>query len=345
MLQYSYDKGNRLTKATNLSGQTFSYGYDSDGNMTSGAFAGSLSYNADNEISSSGHSYDGAGNMTADNRNGTLSYNDAEQLVSASEADSNGTENFSYAGTGMSQLLSDGTATAITYGLDGQDGQPWVQSYTNGISPTPIYVLRDQQGTPLGMEHNGNVYFFVTDNLGSVVDLVDTSGTISATYNWDPYGHLISQSGGEENYNLIRYTGLADMAFSPSTGLPGSDDTHLGDRWLDPRLGAFTQPDPQTILDDPFDANSYAYAADDPANYIDPTGQYGQLNWGSIGMACAQGAALGLGAGALETLVGIPFIAAAGCASGGILEGMNEAYGVSGTGITLIENIGRLFWP
>ena len=271
--QYTYDKGNRLKTATNISGKNFSYGYDANGNLTSGAVAGSLAYNTQNQITTSGYSYDGAGQMTADNRNGTLAYNDAGQLVSASNADTVGTENFTYAGTGQNQLLSDGTATGITYGLSVQSGQPWIQSYTPAVSTRPDYVLHDQQGTPLGFDHNGNVYFFVTDNLGSVVDLIFTSGSTSATYNYDPYGHLISQSGSEENYNLIRYTGgLADMAYSPSMNIPGTDDTHLGDRWLNPQTGAFTQPDPNTQLDNPHNANAYPYAADNPANYTDPTG-------------------------------------------------------------------------
>lgn len=293
--QYTYDKGNRLKTATNISGKNFSYGYDNNGNLTSGAVAGSLSYNADNEISTSGYGYDGAGDMTSDNVNGTLAYNDAGQLVSASDADGVGKGTFTYAGTGQDQMLSDGTATGITYGLSAQGGQPWVQSYTPAVSTSPDYVLHDQQGTPLGFDHNGNVYFFVTDNQGSVVDLISTGGSTSATYNWDPYGHLISQSGGEENYNLIRYTGgLADMAYSASMNIPGTDDTHLGNRWLAPKIGAFTQPDPQTQLTNPQDASLYPYAADNPTNNTDPTGMSCTTD-----IFAAAGIAIGLATGGL----------------------------------------------
>ena len=322
--QYGYDTGNRLKTATNVTGKNFSYGYDSNGNLTSGAFAGSLTYNADNQISSSGYHYDGGGNMTADNANGTLTYNDAGQMVAASNADGVGTENFTYAGPGQDQLLSDGTATGITYGLSGQGGQAWIQSYTPTISGTPNYVLHDQQGTPLGYEHNGHMYFFVTDNLGSVVDLIYTTGATSATYNWDPYGHLISQSGGEENYNLIRYTGgLADMAYSTGTGIPGTDDTHLGSRWLNPELGAFMQPDPVTQLNDPANANAYPYAADSPTNYIDPTGQnscgssiveYAEVGGGFL--AGTEGVEIGAGVAVGEEAAGI---LAGAAISGGIL--------------------------
>jgi YD repeat-containing protein len=73
--QFTYDKGNRLTEATSVNGSTtYTYGYDSDGNLTSGAAVGSLSYNSGNQITTSGYGYDGTGNLTADPANGTLSY-------------------------------------------------------------------------------------------------------------------------------------------------------------------------------------------------------------------------------------------------------------------------------
>jgi hypothetical protein len=59
--------------------------------------------------------------------------------------------------------------------------------------------------------------------------------------------------------------------------IPGTDDTHLADLWLNPRIVAFTQPDPQTQLDNPANANAYRYAADNPTNYTDPTGMFSLL--------------------------------------------------------------------
>jgi YD repeat-containing protein len=99
---YSYDKGNRLTNATNINGHTFAYTYDSDGNRTSvktdGTTTQSLSYNSANQISSSGYSYDGAGNLTAAPAGNSYSYNAAEQMTSATV---NGTTSAHiYAGTG-----------------------------------------------------------------------------------------------------------------------------------------------------------------------------------------------------------------------------------------------------
>ena len=85
---YSYEKANRLTRATNVAGHSDAYGYDADGNRTSvttdGTTTQSLSYNSANQISSPGYSYDGAGNLTAA-PGAIYGYNAAEQMTSSRE--------------------------------------------------------------------------------------------------------------------------------------------------------------------------------------------------------------------------------------------------------------------
>jgi RHS repeat-associated protein len=264
--QYTYDAGNRLTQATNIGGKTYAYTYDSDGNLKTGAAAGSLSYNSANQISTTGYAYDGTGNLTTSPANGTLSYNDASQLTTASNAGGHGAESFTYAGATQDQVLSDGSATGITYGLAGQDGQPQIQSYTTG--GTADYVVRDQNGTPLGMIRSGTAYAFVTDNLGSITNLISSCGCTSATYTYDPYGNQTSETGAQDNSNLLGYTGALTDRTATSTSY-----LHLGSRWYAPATGAFTTQDTSAYLTSPANGNRYAYAADNPANNTDPTGQ------------------------------------------------------------------------
>lgn len=321
---YTYDASSRLTKATNDNGSTYSYSYDNDGNVTSGAGVGSLSYNTSNQITTSGYGYDGAGNLTSDPSNGTLTYNDAGQLISASSAggsgNGSGAESFSYAGATQDEPLSDGSATGITYGLAGQDGQPWAQSYTTGGGTD--YIVRDQQGDPLGMVRGGESYMFVTDNVGSVTGIVEYCGCTVGTYGYSPYGVLASKGaalgGNLVNENLIGYTGaLTDDMTSGSTGY-----VHDGNRWYASATGAFASQDANSYLASPADGNRYAYAADNPVNYTDPTGESIGSIFGCaaaiVGVASTATAVIGISiatAGTADVFAGGALIAGAGTAA------------------------------
>ena len=308
--QYTYDTGNRLKTVTNDGGKTYSYGYDTDGNLTSGASYGALTYNSANQITSSGFTYDGAGNMTASTINGTQAYNDAGQMTSASNAGGHGTENFSYAGPTQDQVLSDGSAAGITYGLAGQASQPWVQSYTPAGTAAD-YVIHDQQGTPLGYIQSGSSYGFATDNLGSVTSVINTCGCVAASYTYDPYGNLTTKTGPNAASNLIQYTGqLADTGTGATTLY-----THDGNRWYSPNTGNFTTQDTSNYLDDPANGNRYAYASDNPANYTDPTGMFSLTGFllGAVTGYLAGTICFGVSAAAVPVTLGASLVIGAGC--------------------------------
>ena len=312
--QYTYDNGNRLKTATNLGGSNYSYGYDNDGDITAGASAGSLSYNTANQITTSGYGYDHDGNQTADPKNGTLAGNDASQLISASAASGGGAgsaaETFTYSGAGQNQPLSDGSASGITYGQGDQYGQPRIDSYTTGGAT--IYIIRDQQGDPLGLISGGKSYIYLTDNSGSVTGLSGSCGCSDASYTYTPYGSLASKSAGSGGslvtQNLIGYTGsLTDTYTAGSTGY-----IHDGARWYNPQTGAFAGQDTGSYLNNPANGNRYAYAADNPVNNTDPTGMWSWTDFadsilnnavkGVIG-GCIAGAIAGEGVGCVAGIV------------------------------------------
>jgi RHS repeat-associated protein len=131
---------------------------------------------------------------------------------------------------------------------------------------------------------------------------VDSSGSTGATYTYGPYGTVLSGNGSLAPANLLSYTGApTDISGGNATGY-----THDGNRWYDTATGAFTTQDTSTHLASPANGNLYAYTADNPANYIDPTGQSSCSTLGWI--------ATGLGIGAL-----VLGVVAATVASGGTL--------------------------
>lgn len=325
--QDAYDTGNRLKSVTSVAGgQTYSYGYDANGNITSGTGIGNLTYNTDNQITSSGYAYDGAGKQTQNPANGTQGYNDAGQMTTAGAFQ--GPEHFTYAGTGQDNVLSFGTGAGVTYGLTAADGQPWIQGYHSAAASQAVYILHDQQGTPLGLDLNGKyASAFITDNIGSVTALVNASGATAANYAYGPYGNIITRAGAIGAENLIGYTGALTDLHTDIAGIPSTSYAHLGDRWYNPATGSFNTQDPQTRLGNPADANAYAYAADNPANNTDPTGQCGDFFSCGIGFILAQGTQFaGVGAAAGGAI---------GCAIAGGPFDLPGCTGLGGTGIVL----------
>jgi len=322
--QYEYDKGNRLTTSSSSA-----YGYDNDGDVTIGT-DGELAYNTSNEITTSGFGYDHDGNLTADPANGTLAYNDAGQLISASAAAGGGggagaSETFTYAGASQDEPLSDGSAANITYGLASQYGQPWVDSYTTGGATD--YIIRDQQGDPLGMVRSGKSYIFLTDNVGSVTAIAGTCGCADATYGYSAYGSPTFEAGSLASDNLIGYTGaLTDTSTDTST-VGSTGYVHDGDRWYNPETGAFASQDANSYLASPANGNRYAYAADNPINYTDPTGQ---------GIyTCLEAAGLGVGGGLFGAVAAAFGIATAETGVGLLVGTGGYLFGVGAAGTGL----------
>ena len=142
------------------------------------------------------------------------------------------------------------------YYLNGLVGMTGASSSFGGGTPT---YVRTPDGTPIARHTAAGSEYYLTDNLGSVVGMVTTSGTKTAAYAYDPYGAPRHTSGTSAAANPIRYTG---GYLDTTTGL-----YKLGHRYYDPTLGRFTQPDPSGQ-----EANAYLYAFANPVNWTDLSG-------------------------------------------------------------------------
>ena len=101
--------------------------------------------------------------------------------------------------------------------------------------------------------------FLVLKN--SIIATADSTGTSTAIYTYGPFGESSLTTG-------IRYgyTGQRSMA---ALGL-----LYYKARFYSPSLGRFLQPDPIGYADD---LNLYAYVANNPVNFTDPSGLV--VNW------------------------------------------------------------------
>jgi len=278
---YGYDDQQRLTGAaektsTGATNASWSYGYDTDGNRTTAStlLAGTTTntnygYNAADELatingSTAGLSYDANGNETANPGTPALTVpsrvdtlNSRDQVTTITTGGSTSTP-FTYTGAGNAERTSVGSPSGS--GLSTTNTLLGLGSQTAASSPTTAFT-RTPGGALVSLRTGGTSYYYLTDDLGSVVALVSTTGAKTATYAYDPFGNLRLTMGPTAAVNPIRFTG----GYQDPTGL-----YHFGARYYDPALGRFTQPDPSQQ-----EANNYAYAGSCPSDATDPNGLFG----------------------------------------------------------------------
>ncbi|MBL8093257.1 MAG: hypothetical protein JNL73_03735 [Anaerolineales bacterium] len=229
---YAYDAvGNVLTKTQTITGTpaTQTYAYD-DANRQTSAAGLAQTYDNNGNLAHDGttaYTWDGANRMTASGST-AYTYNGLNDRVSAGGATHQLDLN-----AGLTQVLADGTNTYL-YGAG---------------------RLGEQQGAAW--------QYHLADGLGSVRQLADASGAVSAAKSYEPYGEMLSSAGtassvygftGEQqdNYNKLvylraRYYQVENMRFASRDIWPGDEGR-------------------------PMSYNKWGYSYGDVINLTDPTG-------------------------------------------------------------------------
>ncbi len=244
----------------------WSYGFDLAGNITGsqrkGATQQSFAYADGNRLcwknngastntcatppaGATTYTYDAAGQETGVSGGRASTYNARQQLTSVT-----GVTGIGYFATGQSDLTTAGGSThrSGVLGLSQIGSDSYVRDESGGLV---------SQVTATGRK------YVQTDALGSVRALTDTSGTVTTRLDYDPYGATTSTAT----------PGAATSRFGYAQGENiGAGLTHYGERYYDPAIMRWTQPDPLLNEGDIREANRYAYVGGDPVNLSDAAG-------------------------------------------------------------------------
>ena len=297
---YSYDaNGNRLTKnATShtydaadqmTAAGGVAYGYDNSGNQT-GRGIDVFTYDHENRLTKvtlpntpvpEEPCYDFTGNGFVDtgdtgeitnqfggsdafydlNGNGFVDTGDIGQVTNQFSMAC--TSRFMYNGDGL-RVGRTGSHLNWKYVWDVAAGLPVILKETDshnaidghGTDNTYVYGLDLISVT----DRTGAQSYFQRDGLGSTANMTDGSGSTTATYAYDVFGAIRSESGTGPGANEWRFTGeQRDKQTSRQF-------YYLRARYYDPATGRFLSQDPIRA------GHLYAYAENNPVNLVDRTG-------------------------------------------------------------------------
>ena len=192
-----------------------------------------------------------------------------------------------YDGNGNITLLTDGRGNKMEF-VYGPDGERWMSRLykDNSLVRTIVYadgfdvvtegnVSREFYYPGNGVLHIVNrkggtaTYFMITDNLGSIVRIVDENGNSVFEASYDAWGKQTVTKNDIGFY--LGYTGHEMLTEFNLVNMNG--------RVYDPLLGRFLSPDNFVQAPDNSQSfNRYSYCLNNPLKYTDPSGEYAILD-------------------------------------------------------------------
>ena len=291
----------RRTSSTGAAGsRAETYTYDSGGNRTMTGYATGTG----NELTAAPgytYTYDAEGNLTGKTQtsggnNWAYTYDYRDRLTVATEKNSGGSV------ISQSTYTYDALNRRIGTDVDADGAGPNapVQSWTVYDGPNPWADFSVSSGGSGGgtvtlatrylygpavdqllarTSSGGTTAWYLTDRLGTVRDIVNTTGSVIDHLSYDSYGNVLTESSPSSG-DRFKFAG---MQYDSATGLYFDNA-----RYYDPSGGRFVSRDPEGFAAG--DDNLYRYVGNAPTDATDPSGlaENPQFNGGYYNLPAGQ---------------------------------------------------------
>ena len=281
--EYEYDIDSQLTKEIDHSNNKYiEYIYNGSGNMVSKCEKNLLNDNIisqhtltytntnweDQLTNYDGETitYDSIGNVIGVG-NVTLSWKNGKELASYINLDNSTSAVYQYNLDGI-RISKNVNNVETKYYLDGNNIV--MEKTGNQI----IYFLYDLDGI-IGMNYNGNNYFYLKNRSNDIIGLVDEQGIIVASYTYDSWGNILSIKDSNNN-NITDASNVAiinPFRYRSYYYDRESNLYYLNTRYYNAKWGKFISPDSVIGANQDILANNlYLYVSNNPVNGLDSNG-------------------------------------------------------------------------
>lgn len=266
-VNYAYDTHGQLVSANDDT-----YDYDDRGNITSktvGDTTTTFTYNTEGwkdllvKVNDDKLTYDANGNvLTYGDREYT--WNTGRNLESIVDGDNEYRYTYDENGIRTSKTVNGATTY---YNTDNGT----ILSQSDGDNTW--YFQYDTNGSPLGFVLNGTQYFYITNQMGDILAITDTDGSIVGNYEYDAWGKVLIADTDIAKQNPLRYRGYY---YDNETGY-----YYLQSRYYDSDICRFINADTFTISriknNNDSEYHMFVYCDSEPINNVDPTGFWDKI--------------------------------------------------------------------
>jgi RHS repeat-associated protein len=286
---FGYNAKGEVISSTHSGNSTrnTAFDYDGIGNRNWAAFAeGNTTYtaNALNQYSEIdpgtpvSPTYDDDGNMLTDGSDKNLVWDGENRLVEVRDGSNDLIATYTY--DGQSRRVKKVTTSLAPQGATEEiyiyDGWNRIATYSTQNSTFSIQNCmtfgRDLSGTLEGAGGVGGLlstrdtqlatsYVFTYDANGNVSELIESSGTVAAHYEYDPFGNVVVATGAYAAANPWRFS---TKPVDAETGY-----CYYGYRYYNPLIGRWLNRDP---IDEEGGINLLVFVENNPVSLIDPNG-------------------------------------------------------------------------
>lgn len=208
--------------------------------------------------------YDGAGNPLAYN-NGTawkFTWEKGRELFSASADGKNITFTYDVDGIRDSKTINGVKHEYVTL-----DGLIYQEKWGNNT----LTFSYDNNDKPYAVKYNNTTYYYVLNQQGDVIRIVDENGTTKAEYTYDAWGNVIASTGTDSGIGAVNPLLYRGYYYDSELGM-----YYLRSRYYDPGIRRFINADSVDYLGEnetELSYNLFAYCENDAVNCSDEVGK------------------------------------------------------------------------